>query len=75
MTPPPREYWRVWSDSAQDFLHEGYCYECGEDLERRYVDERNAQLDADSANRVARIERRPIADWRPVHCREVVIDG
>lgn len=69
MTPPPREYWRVWSDGLGD-------YEADEnDVPIECYSLEDAQRRANQSNETARMMRWRHADWRPVHCREVVIDG
>ena len=69
MTPPPREYWRVWSDSAQDYQRDCAAYLV------EYDSYEAALVAAFEDIRDNRMLRQCPTDWRPVHCREVVIDG
>ncbi len=68
MTPPHREYWRVWSDSAQEW----HVLLSQEPI--AYVRIESAQRDAWCLNEYHARCGGP-TDWRPVYCREVVIDG
>lgn len=59
MTPPPREYWRVWSDGLGD-------YEADEDdVPIEFYSLEDAQRAANSSNETARLLRRCPTDWRP----------
>jgi hypothetical protein len=68
VTPPHREYWRVWSDTEQRWharlSREPVAYARIEPAQReaRCLNEYHARCGGPT-------------DWRPVHCREVVIDG
>lgn len=64
MTPPTIERWRVWSDRAQQWMRDGHW---GDRVE--WESREQAQRAADEAN------PHEFGDWRPVHCREVVVDG
>lgn len=67
MTPPPREYWRVWSDGMRDY--DQGCPDC------ELIDEHRAAEDA--AAQAAWCNNRSWrghADWRPVKVRETVVE-
>ena len=73
MTPPHREYWRVWSDGAGRFLIA--CSGPDREAEDAWLTREEAVAEAATANSQNRMLRQCPTDWRPVHCREVVIDG
>lgn len=77
-TIPTREYWRVWSEVRREFVcdYRSNCEHLAEWPERD-----GAQKEADRVNAIDRAQRKKFgrhdlwpADYRPVLCREVVVE-